>query len=118
MYALINLFIYILQRPNAHTVQSDLTLLDIGAAHFSRLEFATESECSFPFARDLVSLARDVVAKAKAAAPHILPQLVDHSNSTTCLAGQAFGTELVTDISHLAAGNVAFETGISLENVR
>lgn len=64
MYALINLFVHILRQPNEST-QSDLNLLEIGAAHFSRLELATESEVSFPFVRDLVALARTTVTKAK-----------------------------------------------------
>ncbi len=61
MYALINLFIHILQNPDLPTVQSDLALMDIGAGHFARLEFATDSEVPITFAKEIAALARAAV---------------------------------------------------------
>lgn len=66
MYALINLFIHILQNPDLPTVQSDLALMDIGAAHFARLEFATDSEIPIAFAKEIAALARTAVKYNKA----------------------------------------------------
>jgi hypothetical protein len=63
MYALFNLFIYILQSPNHPNVRSDVAIMDICAGHFARLEFATDSEISIPLVRELAALARDVVRK-------------------------------------------------------
>ncbi|KIW30214.1 uncharacterized protein PV07_05973 [Cladophialophora immunda] len=63
LYALINLFIQILERikhPSLQT-QSDLALMDIGAAHFSRVQFATE--VYIPFAKDIAALARTAVRR-------------------------------------------------------
>ena len=65
MYALINLFIHVLQKPGNPTAQSDLTLMEIGAAHFLRLEFATASEISFPFVKELVNMAQLAMANSK-----------------------------------------------------
>ncbi|KAH7110699.1 hypothetical protein EDB81DRAFT_926799 [Dactylonectria macrodidyma] len=61
LYALINMFVYILEDTQRSTVQSDLALFDIGASHFLRLEFNTESEVSFHFAKELASLARRAI---------------------------------------------------------
>jgi hypothetical protein len=58
--ALINLFIYILQNPNHPRVQSDLTLMDVGAGYFARLKFATDSEFSIDFAKEIAVLAYGV----------------------------------------------------------
>lgn len=63
LWAQINLSIYVFEKPELPTAQSDMTLLDIGAAHFSRVEFVTEA--SFPFARDMASLARNFVPRAR-----------------------------------------------------
>lgn len=65
IYALLNLFIYILQNPDHPNVNSDVALMDIGAGHFARLEFATDSQISVPFAKEVAALARDVVSRAK-----------------------------------------------------
>ncbi|EXJ69162.1 uncharacterized protein A1O5_08097 [Cladophialophora psammophila CBS 110553] len=63
--AVINLFIHILQYPENPSVQWDLSLLDIGAGHFARLEFATRSQISISFVKDIASLARAAVRRAK-----------------------------------------------------
>lgn len=67
IWALINMFIHVLQNPSSPVVSSDLALMDIGTAHFSRLELATDSDLSFPFARDLTRLARAAVDHSRAA---------------------------------------------------
>lgn len=61
IYALFNLFIYILLNPNSSNIHSDVALLDICAGHFARLEFATDSNISIPLVREVAALARDVV---------------------------------------------------------
>ncbi|KAM5346085.1 hypothetical protein ACJ41O_009090 [Fusarium nematophilum] len=61
LYALINMFIYILEDTKRSTVQSDLALFDIGASHFLRLEFSTDSEVSFHFAKELALLSRRAI---------------------------------------------------------
>lgn len=83
LYSLINLFIHILQDTQRSTVPSDLALLEIGASHFLRLEFSTNSEMSFPFTKELAVLARSAI---------------DYSNmlSVTLAAGD--------DIPHKAPG--------------
>jgi len=58
MYALVNLFIYILQNPRHPRVQSDLALLDVGAGHFARLQIAMDSEVSVDFVKEMATLAR------------------------------------------------------------
>jgi hypothetical protein len=65
MYAFINLFIYILKHPGHPRILSDLALLDIGAGHFAGLEFATDSEISVPFVREVATLARDAIKYAR-----------------------------------------------------
>lgn len=84
MYSLINLFIHILQHPDISTVQSDLALMDIGAAHFARLEFVTDSEVPIPFAKDIASLARTAVKYHKTLSSRPVSALVPY--------GQTFGT--------------------------
>lgn len=64
MTACINLFTHVLQHPGRESTQSDLSLLDIGAGHFARLEFATESVISHSFSREVAQLARLMVTKA------------------------------------------------------
>jgi hypothetical protein len=64
MYALINLFIYILQTPQQPRIQSDLALMDVGAGHFARMQFATDSEISFSFTKEMAALAHEAVEKA------------------------------------------------------
>lgn len=63
--AVVNLFIYILKHPENPRIQSDIALLNIGAGHFARLEFATDAEISFPFVTEIAALAREAVKKAR-----------------------------------------------------
>lgn len=67
MYSLINLFIHILQSPRSHSASSDVSLLSIGAGHFARLEFSSDSEMAFPFPREVADLARVAMKRAKSA---------------------------------------------------
>ncbi|OAL39604.1 hypothetical protein AYO20_01001 [Fonsecaea nubica] len=64
MYALINLFIYILQNPNRYGIQSDLALMEVGAGYFARVKFATASEISISFAREIATLSREATERA------------------------------------------------------
>lgn len=68
MYSLTNLFIHVLQNPDLPTVSSDLALLDIGAGHFARLEFGTDSEVPIVFAKEIATMARAAVKRHKALA--------------------------------------------------
>ncbi|EXJ79926.1 hypothetical protein A1O3_08211 [Capronia epimyces CBS 606.96] len=63
MYALINLFIYILQTPQQSRIQSDLALMDVAAGHFARMQIATDSEVTFTFAKEVAALAHEAVAR-------------------------------------------------------
>lgn len=60
IFALINLFIYILQNPKHPRIQSDLTLMDVGAGYFARLKFATDSEFSIDFPKEIAVLSHGV----------------------------------------------------------
>lgn len=64
MTGLINLFIHILRLPSLSTARSDIALLEVVAGHFANMEFVTGSELSFPFARNVATLARKTVEKA------------------------------------------------------
>ena len=64
MFALINLFVFILKNPASPLIHSDLALLDMVAGHFGHMEFLTSSLLSFPFARETASLARSSVLRA------------------------------------------------------
>jgi hypothetical protein len=63
IYALINLFIYILQNPHNPRIQSDLAAMDIGAGFFARLQVATDSELSVQFAKEMAVLAHKVLER-------------------------------------------------------
>lgn len=65
MYALINLFIYILQSPQRPGIQSDLALMEVGAGYFARVKFATSSEISISFAREMAAVAREATERAQ-----------------------------------------------------
>lgn len=60
IHAVINLFINILQEPDSPCIQADLALLDIGAGHFARVEFAS-SVISLSFIKDIASMVRTAV---------------------------------------------------------
>ncbi|KIW98761.1 uncharacterized protein Z519_00424 [Cladophialophora bantiana CBS 173.52] len=64
MIRLINLFIHILKFPSLPSARSDVALLDVAAGYFGHIEFITAEELSFPFARDVASVARQTVNKA------------------------------------------------------
>ena len=64
---MINLFIQILQAPHLPTVESDLLILELGASHYTRLEIATDSQISTPFAKDIAKMAQEFMERAKAA---------------------------------------------------
>ncbi|RSL87757.1 hypothetical protein CEP52_015423 [Fusarium oligoseptatum] len=61
LYALINMFVHILEDTQRSTVQSNLSLLDIGVSHFLRVEFNSESEVSQQFPKEVAQLARQAV---------------------------------------------------------
>lgn len=63
MIGLINLFIHVLRYPSAPSVRSDIALLDVAAGYFGHMEFVTAAELSFPFARDIATLARKTFDK-------------------------------------------------------
>lgn len=65
MVGLINLFVTILNNPASSAAQSDVALLDIAAGHFGHLEFTTSNELAFPFTREVATLARATVKKAR-----------------------------------------------------
>ena len=58
MYAAITLFMHILRRTDQPSNRADIALLNVCAGHFARLEFATDSEISFPFVSEIAALAR------------------------------------------------------------
>ena len=61
----INLFITILKNPSAPGIRADVALLDVAVGHFGDMEIVTESEMSFPFVREVASIAYRVVRKAE-----------------------------------------------------
>jgi hypothetical protein len=65
MYALINLFVYILSKPGHSRVKSDLAIMDIGAGHFAQLEYHTDGEVTMPFTKEIAALARVAASRAK-----------------------------------------------------
>ncbi|TVY30806.1 putative transcriptional regulatory protein [Lachnellula hyalina] len=62
---LINLFVHVVKHPTAPSAPSDITLMEVVAGHFARLEFASSGELTFSFARELSRLARLAVKKAQ-----------------------------------------------------
>ena len=63
MIGFINLFIHVLRFPGSPSARSDIALLEVIAGHFAQMEFITNSELSFPFARNVAALARNTVDK-------------------------------------------------------
>lgn len=62
--------------------------MDIGTAHFARLEFATDSEISLPFGKHLAAISRRVVSSPYAVSPSAsreAPLGSKSNNSTTLL---------------------------------
>ncbi|EXJ63292.1 uncharacterized protein A1O5_11613 [Cladophialophora psammophila CBS 110553] len=93
IYAFINLFIHILQNPDLPTVQSDLALMDVGAGHFARLEFATEAEVPIFFAKEVAALARQAVKNHKSFPQPPLGQPGVYSESGVLHDKSVVGTE-------------------------
>lgn len=65
IYAVINLFIYILKYPGLSTTAADLGLLDVCAGHFGYIEFLTSSKVSVSLPREAANVASRVVKRAK-----------------------------------------------------
>ena len=65
MYALINLLVYILSNPTYPRLKADLAIMDIGAGHFSQLEYYTDGEVTMPFTKEIAALARVAATRAK-----------------------------------------------------
>ncbi|KAJ9636115.1 hypothetical protein H2204_005387 [Knufia peltigerae] len=68
LYAMINLFVSILQNLACAT-PSDLALMDVGAGHFARLSFATESDFNVPLVKNLALLANNALEVYKTIQP-------------------------------------------------
>lgn len=84
LFSLINVFVHVLMEPGSSTVDTDLSLIDIGVAHFLRLELSADSRISFPFPKDLAKLAQQTVQYSKTAS-----QLV-HKAATTLDKSSSF----------------------------
>lgn len=69
VYALINLFIYVLRYPTLPTAAADLGLLDVCAGHFGFIEFLSASAVSISLPREAANVASKVVRAARAKAP-------------------------------------------------
>lgn len=65
IYAVINLFIYIVKSPSLPSATSDLGLLDVCAGHFGFIEFLTSSRVSISLPRDGANAASKIVRLAK-----------------------------------------------------
>ena len=63
MVGLSNLFLKILKHPSDPSARTDIALLDIAVGHFGHLEVITESELSYPFAREIATIAYRTVKK-------------------------------------------------------
>lgn len=92
LFSLVNVFVHVLMEPDRSTVETDLSLIDIGVAHFLRLELLTESKISLPFSKDLAKLAQKAVKHSKTAS-----QLVQHASNSN--AGGMEVNDLVNTVS-------------------
>jgi hypothetical protein len=63
--ATINLFLNIVRWPNNPSAQSDITLIDIVAGMFARLDYASGGNMSISFPRELADHARALVPKSR-----------------------------------------------------
>ena len=61
MVGLINLFLYILKYPASPSATGDVSMLDVAVGHFGLLEVTTNSELSYPFAREVARIAYQTV---------------------------------------------------------
>jgi hypothetical protein len=73
IYAVINLFIYVVKSPSLPTAMSDLGLLDVCAGHFGYMEFLTSSRVSISLPRDAANVASRIVRAAKTNEPERTP---------------------------------------------
>ena len=80
MVGTINLFVTILRNPSSPGVRADVALLDVAVGHFGDMEIVTESEMSFPFVREVASIAYHVVRKAEEGATTAPIMINDTSN--------------------------------------
>ena len=65
MVGLINLFTFVLKFPSLPSARSDVALMDVIVGHFGHMEVITFSEISFPFVREVASLAYNMVKKTE-----------------------------------------------------
>ncbi|KAH9203248.1 hypothetical protein DL95DRAFT_419200 [Leptodontidium sp. 2 PMI_412] len=56
LFSPIKVFVHVLLEPDSPTVNTDLSLIDLGIAHFLRLDLSTDHKISFHFLRILQSL--------------------------------------------------------------
>ena len=63
IYVLTNLFICVLQNPAHDRVTAAISLMELGAAFFTRLHIASDAEVPMEFAKELTALARETSQK-------------------------------------------------------
>ena len=66
LVAVVGLFMHVLKYPQLSTVDSDISVLELGVGHFQWVDFATNSELRWPFVKRLPQWAR--MAKEKSLA--------------------------------------------------
>ena len=94
IYAVINLFIYILKYPSLTTATADLGLLDVCAGHFGYIDFLTSSQVSIALPREAANVAARVVkaASTKNSGPNTTEStqsLESHNNTQTQILDDA-----------------------------
>ncbi|OAG42910.1 hypothetical protein AYO21_02861 [Fonsecaea monophora] len=105
--ALIALFAHVLKFPDRPAVGADIQFMDMVAGHMNYVEFAS-ADLHFPFARDVVNLARFTVMKA---GQQTTRRTTTGSWSKTLRGGgDGGGTE---DVKSAGVGGVAGAAGIS-----
>ena len=60
LYACVEVFVRLIDDPAASTWSSDFALLELGVAHFARIELYSDGKHSIPFARELAQLANEL----------------------------------------------------------
>ncbi|KAH0842464.1 putative fungal specific transcription protein [Fonsecaea pedrosoi] len=63
--ATMNLFLNTVRSPNNPSAQSDITLIDIVAGTFARLDYASSGHLSISFPREVADYARTLVSKSR-----------------------------------------------------
>ena len=74
-YVLTNLFVCVLQKPTHDCVTLALSLMDLGAAFFTRLHVATESQVPMEFAKELTAIARETAQTSSVTGPSSTQEL-------------------------------------------